>query len=136
MVDNTELVRQAYEKFAAGDVPGLLEMMDPKIEWFEAENSPYWSGQPYIGPEPVVENVFARIPEDFEDLRIEIQRISGCGNTVLVESRYSGTGRATGMPINAQAAHVWDLREGKLARFQQYVDTWRLAQVTGRAHPE
>lgn len=132
MVDNTEVIRQAYERFAAGDVPGLLAMMDPKIEWFEAENSPYWRGQPYVGPEPVVEHVFARIQEDFENFSIEVQRISGGENTVLVEARYGGTGRATGKPIDAQVAHVWDVRDGKLARFQQYVDTWRLAQVMDR----
>jgi ketosteroid isomerase-like protein len=131
VVDNTEVVRQAYERFAAGDVPGLLGMMNPKIEWFEAENSLYWGGKPYVGPESVVEHVFARIQEDFDGFSIDIQRISGCGNTVLVEARYGGTGKATGKPIDAQVAHVWDVRDGKLTRFQQYVDTWRLAQVTG-----
>jgi ketosteroid isomerase-like protein len=26
---------------------------------------------------------------------------------------------------------VWDVRDGKIARFQQYADTWHIAQVTG-----
>jgi uncharacterized protein len=30
-----------------------------------------------------------------------------------------------------QAAHVWDLRNGKIVKFQQYTDTWLVAQVTG-----
>jgi ketosteroid isomerase-like protein len=32
---------------------------------------------------------------------------------------------------DVQAAHVWDLRGGKAVRFQQYTDTWQIAQVTG-----
>lgn len=80
----------------------------------------------------MVEHVFSRIQEDFDGFSIDISRISGCGNTVLVEARYGGAGRATGLPLDAQVAHVWDVRDGRLARFQQYVDTWRLAKVTDR----
>jgi len=59
-------------------------------------------------------------------------------NTELVRQAHEkfaaedGTGGATGKPIDVQAAHVWDVRDGRLALFQQYADTWRLAQVTGR----
>jgi ketosteroid isomerase-like protein len=52
---------------------------------------------------------------------------------VLVEARYTGTAKATGKPIDAQVAHVWDLRDGKAVRFQQYTDTWQFAQATGVA---
>ena len=38
---------------------------------------------------------------------------------------------STGKPLDAQVAHVWDLRGGKVTRFQQYTDTWQVAQVTG-----
>ena len=42
---------------------------------------------------------------------------------VLAENRYDGTGKVTGRRLNIQAAHVWELRDGKIVRFQQYVDT-------------
>lgn len=58
------------------------------------------------------------------------------GDTVLVEGRYRATARATGKPFDAQVAHVYDLRDGKIARFQQYTDTWQFAQVTGAAPDE
>jgi ketosteroid isomerase-like protein len=75
--------------------------------------------------------VFARLPEDFDGFRIDVRRMVGCGDTVLVESRYGGTARATGKPLDAQVAHVWDLREGKVVHWQQYTDTWHFAEVTG-----
>ncbi len=53
------------------------------------------------------------------------------GDTVLVEGRCRATARATGKPLDAQVAHVFDLRDGKIVRFQQYTDTWHFAQVTG-----
>jgi hypothetical protein len=36
-----------------------------------------------------------------------------------------------GKPLDAEVAHVWDFRDGKVVRFQQYTDTWQFAQVTG-----
>ena len=35
-------------------------------------------------------------------------------DTVLVEARYKATAKATGKPLDAQVAHVWDLRDGKV----------------------
>jgi uncharacterized protein len=46
--------------------------------------------------------------------------------------RYWGTkAHATGRPLDVQAVHVWDLRDGKAVRFQQYVDTLHLASALG-----
>jgi ketosteroid isomerase-like protein len=78
-----------------------------------------------------VAGVFARIAQDLQDFRIDVRRVVAAGDTVLVEARYRGSVKATGKTFDAQAAHVWDLRDGKVVRFQQYTDTWLFAQVTG-----
>jgi ketosteroid isomerase-like protein len=41
---NKEVIETAYAGFAKGDVPAVLAMMDPKIEWTEAEGFPIYSG--------------------------------------------------------------------------------------------
>ena len=131
MVDNAAVVRGVYEAFAKGDVSKLLEVLDEKIEWHEAEHVTYWPGGAFIGPQAVLEGVIARIPNDFDGFSIDVERITGSGNTVLVEARYRGTVRATGLPLDAQVAHVWDFRDGKVVHWQQYTDTWQFAQLMG-----
>jgi ketosteroid isomerase-like protein len=37
--------------------------------------------------------------------------------------RYSGTGKVSGKPLDVEVVHVWDVRDGKLARFRQFIDT-------------
>ena len=106
-------------------------MLDEKIEWHEAEHVTYWPGGAFIGPQAVLEGVIARIPNDFDGFSIDVERIIGFGNTVLVEARYRGTVRATGLPLDAQVAHVWDFRDGKAVHWQQYTDTWQFAQLMG-----
>ena len=117
-----------YADFANGDIAAVLAALDDEIEWCEAEGNPYREDAPTtIGREQVVEHVFARLPQDFDGFHINLNRIVGLGDTVLAEVRYAATGKATGVPMDAQAAHVWDFIDGKVVRFQQYVDTaqWR-----------
>jgi ketosteroid isomerase-like protein len=131
MADNVDLVRGAYEAFARGDVGSVLGIFDENIEWNEAEHVPYWPGGSFVGPQAVLEGVFAPIAEDFDGFAIDVSRVVGCGETVLVEARYRGTVRATGKPLDAQVAHIWDIREDKVVRWQQYTDTWQFAEATG-----
>jgi len=131
MADNVKLVQGAYEAFAKGDVAAVLALLHEKVEWNEAEHITYWPGGPFVGPQAVLQGVFARIPQDFDGFRVDVRRIVGCGETVLVEARYRATVKATGKPLDAQVAHVWDFRDGKVVRWQQYSDTWQFAQATG-----
>lgn len=131
MADNLAILQSGYDAFARGDVPAVLKLLDPKVEWNEAEHVTYWTGGPFQGPQDVVNGVFARIPQDFDGFRIEVRRMVAAGDTILVEARYRATAKATGKPLDAQVAHVWDFRDGKIVRFQQYTDTWQFAQVTG-----
>ena len=51
------------------------------------------------------------------------------GDTVAVVARYTGTGRATGKPLELHGVHVWDVHDGKLARFRQFADTVKFGEV-------
>jgi ketosteroid isomerase-like protein len=134
VTDNATLVRGAYEAFARGDVPAVLGLFDDQIEWNEAEGNPWHPGRPFIGPQEVLEGVIAKIPESWEDFSIEVDRFLTDRDTVIMLGRYRAPrAKATGRPLNAQVAHVWDLRDGKIVRFQQYVDTRQLADVLGEA---
>ena len=128
-----ELVRSIYETVEAGDFSVLLGALAETVEWYEAENGPYWFGGVLIGGNAVMEKVFARIPHDFDGLRLHVRRIVGCGDTVLAEARYSAIAKATARQLEAQVAHVWDFKDGKVVRWQQYTDTRQFAEVMGRS---
>src|SRR3712207_1728552 len=135
MADNTQLVQEAYDGFAKGDVGPLLGILDDEVEWYEAEHFTYWPGGAFTGPQAVLEGVMARIPQDFENFTIDIRRMIACGDTVVVEARYRATAvKASGTPLDAQVAHVWDFEGGRVVRWQQYTDTWQFAKLTGVEH--
>jgi uncharacterized protein len=125
-VKNGVKVKGFYEAAARGEMNVLFEALAPKIEWREAENSPFAHGNPYVGPE-AVGKLLASIGEEILGLAIVPMNVIDGGYSVVVEGRYKGKIRETGNVMDAQFAHVWQFREGKVVRFQQYTDTtqWR-----------
>lgn len=131
--ENVELVRAIYAAFAAGDVPGVLSRMSPDMVWNEAENFPYADGNPYVGPQAVLEGVFARIGAEWDGFEAAPDELLDAGDAVVALGRYRGIFKATGKRLDAQLAHVWRVEGGKAAAFQQYTDTLQAARVTGAA---
>jgi hypothetical protein len=129
MGKSADIVRALYDAFGRGDVPTVLAGFDPRIQWNGAENFIYADGNPYVGPQAIATGVFQRIVTDVENFSLRSPRFTDGGDTVLVEGRYQGKMKATGKPIDAQFAHVWQLRDGKVVRFQQYTDTKQWADA-------
>lgn len=132
MSDPVNIMRNIYDAFARGDIKTVLESLDPRVEWNEAEHVTFWPGCGFTGPDAVVAGLFARIPATFgRTWKIHIDRLYGCGSTVIMQGRYSGTVQSTGRELSPQVAHIWDLEGDKIIRFQQYTDTWLFAEATG-----
>jgi uncharacterized protein len=126
-----EFVKDVYGAFGRGDVPGVLGAFAEDIEWFEAEGMPY--GGLHRGPEAVAQNVFGPITEDVEGFAVTPEELIGSGATVAAVVRYTGTGKATGKALDVPVVHLWDIRDGKLARFRQFIDTVKFAEVVPAA---
>ena len=131
ITNNASVVDELYKAFAKGDVPTVLGLMDEKITWNEAESNNLADGNPYIGPEAVLNGVFGRViggHEYFKLADIELHEMSN--NQVLSTLRYDGKFKESGKIYNAQAAHLWTFNaDGKIIAFQQYVDTKKLAEA-------
>nr|WP_248284537.1 nuclear transport factor 2 family protein [Qipengyuania pacifica] len=128
---NKEVIEALYAAFAAGDIPAVTALMADDIHWSEAEGNKLADRSPYKGPQAVVEGVFQRLAEDFETFEVEIDTILSEGDLVVTAGRYRGTGRANGITIAPRIASFWTVKDGKIAAFQQHVDTLILAQAVG-----
>ena len=123
-MDNVELVKQGYQYFAEGNVEAVLELFHPEMEWNECKGLPYISGDGlFIGPNAVVQNVFAKIPENMDDFQVDIQELFGSGDRVVMVGHYKGVWKETGKEFKANATHVWTVKDEKATHFFQAVDT-------------
>jgi ketosteroid isomerase-like protein len=121
--ENIQTIQALYGGMQTGDIGAVLGLMDPAIEWMEAENFIYADRNPYKGPDYILNNLFMRIVTEWEGFKVIPDEFCDSGDKVIVFGRYQGTYRATDKPINAQMVHVFTLANGKVTKFQQYVDT-------------
>ncbi|MEM5564049.1 nuclear transport factor 2 family protein [Psychroserpens sp. AS72] len=127
---NSQIIDGLYKAFEKGDIPAALGAMDENIVWNEAEGNALASGNPYIGPDAVLNGVFAKLPNDFDNFRLEnIVLTEMSNNQVLATLRYKATSKHNGKKLDAQVAHLWTVSNGKITAFQQYVDTKQLDEM-------
>jgi ketosteroid isomerase-like protein len=128
-MSNLDFVKSVYAAFAEGDIETVLGAMHPEIRWTETAGFKY--GGVYNSPQEVLENVLAKIPEDYEAFQIDIERFLDAGDVVIMQGHYEGTGKATGESARAAAVHVLEVADGKVVRFDQYVDSATINPVLG-----
>jgi ketosteroid isomerase-like protein len=127
-----ETVKAAYDAFGKGDVAAVVGAFDANIVWNAAESHPYADRNPYRGPDGVLNGLFARIAEEWEDFLVAPKQFTSAGNRVVAEGRYTGKYKGTGSRIDMQFAHVWTVEGGRITAFQQYTDTAQLLHATGK----
>lgn len=121
---NIDIIKAIYSDFATGNIPAVLQKFDPQIEWNEAENFPYADGNPYIGPDAVLEGVFKRLGSEWDYWNLTDQTYYEANSgEIIVTGYYNAKNRITGKKINAQFVHIWNINGELITRFQQFSDT-------------
>jgi len=128
MTDPADSVRRFYDALGRGDVATVMALLDPQVQWTEAESFPYYSGT-WLGPEAVVNNLLIPLARDWEGFSASAHEFIASGTRVVALGVYAGIFKKTGRRIDVGFAHVWTVREDKLARFDMYTDTAKVLQV-------
>jgi uncharacterized protein len=92
------------------------------LHWTEAEGFPYYSGT-WHHPQDVVDKLMIPLVRDWDNFSAAASDFIVEGNRVVSLGAYSGINKATGRAMRAPFAHVWQVADGKLARFDMYTDT-------------
>ncbi|HYN90548.1 MAG TPA: nuclear transport factor 2 family protein [Thermoleophilaceae bacterium] len=118
--ENVDLVRAGYDDFNSGNVEGVIARLHAEVEWIEPGGGGSPSGT-FKGPDSVANEVFAKVPETFDEFTCSVEDASDEGDTVVVTARFKGKNKS-GAEFDTQAEHVWEVRDGKVARFENTVD--------------
>ena len=127
------LVREVYDAFARADVPRIMALFaedgtvvqSPALPWGGTHTGHAGLGQflttlvTHLDSSPETERLFA----------------DGAGHVVQV-GRTRGVVRATGTPFDVAEVHVFTLADGRVTRFEAYVDTPALRAALDAAREE
>ncbi len=122
MTTPVAMVRAFYTAVGAGDVPAVLALLHPDLEWTEAEGFPYYSGT-WTRPQEVVEKLLAPLMRDWDGFSAIADDFIVEGDRVVSLGAYAGVSKVTGKAMRAPFAHVWRVADGRLKRFDMYTDT-------------
>jgi uncharacterized protein len=124
----TAVVMPLYDALARRDMPAAHACLADDIAWHGPTCLP-WGGFA-SSPSAVVESVFAPALELFPDFTVTPEEIVTSGDTVIVVHRYTGTGKATGAILNLLGVGIWDVRDGIISRYREFVDTMAFRAAT------
>ena len=128
MITPVRTVRRFYDALGRGDVPALLSLLDPQVEWTEAERFPYYGGT-WHGPQAVLDNLLVPLSGDWDGFSAKAHEFIAGGDRVVCLGTYSGTFKKTGRSFLATFAHVWTVRGDKLVRFDMHADTAKVLEA-------
>ncbi|HPP82332.1 MAG TPA: nuclear transport factor 2 family protein [Rubrivivax sp.] len=121
MRSHRQIVADHYAAAARQDPEGMFADLADDVQWVEMAGSAL--AGTYVGRAAIVAGVFAPIGRDWAGFGFELERLVDGGDTVVALGHYVGTHQASGKPLRARVAHVWDLADGKVRRFEQFCDT-------------
>lgn len=127
---NIDLIKTVYSHFNDREYYQIIPYFADDMTWHAANNSPLADESPYHGPTVIRERVFGRIDAAFEVLTIRADEMFAADDgRVVVLGYYISKLRGKTDTGEIQLAHIWTARDGKLVKFQQYIDTYTVAMA-------
>ena len=127
--ENVEVVERWYVAYNAGDLEGVLALMDPKVTLTSAGMSGV-EGSEHVG-HGGMRRYFADLWETWEDPRVVVERFIDHGDSVVMLGHTTGRGRLSGIDLEFAVATIVDVRDGLIVRYRTYRD-WDEAMALAR----
>ena len=124
--ENVEIVRRAfaYEVYGVGDRAEAEAIFDPHVVMNPIDEGPSY------GPDGMRYD-WERWASAFDDLRVTVEEIIDAGDQVVVVAHHEGRGRASGVEVDTRFYEVYRLREGKVARVDEYTERADALEAAG-----
>lgn len=128
-MSNLDIIKSTYEgKTSEENGKNLERYLATDASWTEAKGFPY--AGTYIGFANIQKNVFYRLATEWLDYKFTVEDYVASGDKVVAYGTYSGTHMASKKPFTARVAHLWQLKDDKIIRFEQFVDSIPVVAAT------
>ena len=113
------LLEAVYAAWNEGDIDGMLQRIDPDIEWRPGTDSPF----PGMHAGRAGFERYVRSWADmFERVHIDLGEIRSAGDWLMSEQRQRSRLPDSAADLEAVVTHVWRVRDGKIDRWFSFRD--------------
>ena len=127
--ENTATVKQAYDNFKTGNIQALLDQMSDDVTW----QLPEIEGVALAGKRTGVGEFFATVARDQEVREFEPREFIAQGDKVVSLGNYRWRVKDTGREFKSDFVHIFTIRDGKIVRFREHLDTAAAAAAYQKA---
>ncbi len=127
--ENTELVRRAYQAYASGDLDGMLEFVDPDLEWTYLDPALEHPAPLVCHGRQELEQVLRHWAEHGQ--RAELEEVTSAGELVMVGVRTPGVDAHHGRRGDDWAYSVFTVREGRVVALRDCRDRQEALRLVG-----
>ena len=114
-----ERIRGLYARFMTGDMDDAVELVDPDVVVMDAEELP--DGRTYRGRADMA-GALRELYEMFDGPTVDVQDLRVGPDRAVALLRVHGRGRGGGVPIDADIAHVFLVREDSIVEMRVFLD--------------
>jgi ketosteroid isomerase-like protein len=125
---NIQMVHDLYGAFARRDIAAILTVLSPDVEWAEPAHPFNPCGGTRRGHAGFLE--WARIGSQEEDiLLLEPSLFLSGENSVAVVGHTRCRAKSTGKVYETDFVHLVTFKDGQIARFQEFFDTYAAGEA-------
>jgi uncharacterized protein len=123
---NIQTVQQIYADFGQGNIPAILDRVNPDVDWVNAGPTavPYARKRRGLNE---VRDFFSAVAAAVEVQTFEPREFFASGDRVVVLGAWSGRAKPTGKAFASEWTMAWTVKAGKVTSFRSYEDTHVLA---------
>jgi uncharacterized protein len=129
---NIPVVKDAYAAFLRGDVAAILESLTDDIEWEGVKGTEGTLPQAGLRRgKAEVARFFQEVDSTTQFERFEPREFVAQGDTVVAIGMYIGIAKANGQRATSDWVMVFNMRDGKVARFREFCDSAAMVRAYG-----
>jgi ketosteroid isomerase-like protein len=125
--ENVEIVRNAYDELARGNLGPFRDRLDPEIVYWLREDDP--EPGPYRGADAAME--FIAEPTEFVDVHTEAHEIIDAGECVVAWVRTTARGAASGAIFDVEGAILHRFEGGRIVEMREYAERAEALESAG-----
>jgi ketosteroid isomerase-like protein len=127
--ENLEIARRLNEAVNRGDLPAVLELLDPAFEWWDRADDP---GATVHRGHAGYSKFIAELDANVVEMQVELKELVDVGDGyVIADVRVHGRGRASNAPFDENEVHVLRLRDGKATELREYRNRAEALEAVG-----
>jgi ketosteroid isomerase-like protein len=127
-MDDLQKIKDVYAAFYVGDVPKILSVMSPDIDWIQYCPQPIPFGGHYHGHDGLIQ-FFTKVGQNCEVEQYDTREFQMAADVIIVEGWQRVKARPTGKSWETNFVHIYTLENDMVVKVREYYNTAPMVQA-------